>query len=72
MAGSFEERYPNIASWICDHEGWIELGANEYSHSMVRVLDLGGLVWESEKRYASIDEALDDADRAIAVVGGSG
>ena len=72
MAGSFDERYPNIAAWIRDHEGWIELGADEYSRSMVRVLDLGGLVWESEKRYASIDEALADADRAIAVVWGSG
>jgi hypothetical protein len=68
VAESSEERYPNIASWISTHEGWIEVGASDHSCSMVRVLDLGGLVWESEKRYASIDEALADADRAIAVV----
>ena len=72
MAGSFDERFPNIAAWIRHDEGWIELGADEYSRSMVRVLDLGGLLWKSEKRYASIDEALADADRAIAVVWGSG
>jgi hypothetical protein len=72
VAESFEERYPNIISWISAHEGWVEIGASEYSPSMVRVLDLGGLMWESEKHYASIDEALADADRAIAVVWGSG
>jgi hypothetical protein len=72
VAESFEERYPNIASWISAHESQIEIGASEYSRSMVRVLDLGGLVWGSEKRYASIEEALADADRAIAVVWGSG
>jgi hypothetical protein len=29
-------------------------------------LDLGGLVWEGNKRYVSIDEALVDANQAIA------
>jgi hypothetical protein len=33
---------------------------------MLRVLDIGGLVGESEKSYASIDEALAEADQAIA------
>jgi hypothetical protein len=55
---TFEARYPNIAAWIRDHEGWIEFGRDEYSHSLIRVLDLGGLVWEGNKRYVSIDEAL--------------
>jgi hypothetical protein len=63
---TFEARYPNIAAWIRDHEGWIELGRDEYSHSLIRVLDLGGLVWEGNKRYVSIDEALVDANQAIA------
>ncbi len=66
MTETFEARYPNIAAWIQDHEGWIELGRDEYSHSLIRVLDLGGLVWEGNKRYASIDEALVDANQAIA------
>lgn len=36
------------------------------SQSLVRVLNPGGLVWESEMAYTSIDEALAEADRAAA------
>jgi uncharacterized Zn finger protein len=39
---SFFEKYPNIAGWI--KEGWIEIGRNGYSTSIIRVLDEGGLV----------------------------
>ena len=60
MAESFEERYPNIATWVQD--GWIELGRDDYSRSFVRVLDIGGMVWEGEERY----EALAEAEAAIA------
>jgi hypothetical protein len=31
----------------------------------IRVLDEGGLVWESDKPYTSIDRALADAEQAI-------
>jgi hypothetical protein len=65
VAEAFEERYPNIAAWIREHEGWIEVGCDEHSSSLIRVFDLGGLVWESNKQYASIDDALTDADRVI-------
>jgi hypothetical protein len=34
--------------------------------SFIRVLDEGGLVWESDKPYTSIDQALTDAEQAIA------
>ena len=64
MAESFEERYPNIATWVQD--GWIELGRDDYSRSFVRVLDIGGMVWEGEERYETIDEALAEAEAAIA------
>jgi hypothetical protein len=37
----FDEQYPNIARWVQD--GWIEIGQDEYSHSFIRVLDIGGL-----------------------------
>jgi hypothetical protein len=36
------------------------------SGSFIRVLDEGGLVWESDKPYTSIDKALADAEQAIA------
>lgn len=65
MAESFEKRYPNIAAWVQEHEGWIEIGCDEYSSSLIRVLDLGGMIWESEKPYTSIDDALADAEQAI-------
>ena len=40
MASSFEESYPNIANWVKSH-GWIELGQDEYSSSLVRALNEG-------------------------------
>ena len=58
---SFEERYPKIAAWTL--EGWIELGRDDYSHSFIRVLNIGGMVWE--ERYETIDEALSEAEAAI-------
>lgn len=62
----FEARYPNLATWIRDYEGWIEIGQNEMSGSLVRMLNPGGMIWESGTVYVSIDEALADADRAAA------
>ncbi len=63
MAGSFEEQYPNIATWVKD--GWIELGRDDYSRSLIRVLDIGGMVWEGEEEYETVDEALAAAEAAI-------
>ncbi len=62
---SFDERYPNIAGWVRD--GWIEIGRDEYSRSFVRVLDIGGLVWEGEEEYETVEEALSAAEAGIAV-----
>ncbi len=64
MSQSFESTYPNIAYWV-DALGWIELGADEDSTSLIRVLNEGGLVWESEDHYDTLDEALLAADAAI-------
>ena len=63
MAGSFEEQYPNIAAWVKD--GWIEIGRDDYSRSLVRVLNIGGMVWEGEEEYETVDEALSEAEAAI-------
>lgn len=59
----FEERYPSIAAWV--KEGWIEIGRDEYSSSFVRVLDIGGMVWEGAEEYETLDEALSEAEAAI-------
>ena len=57
MQTSFSETYPNITHWI-DSLGWIEIGRDEYSRSLVRLLNEGGLVWESDDTHGTIDEAL--------------
>ncbi len=46
--------------------GWIAVGPDDYSRSLVRVLDAGGMVWESQGKYANLDEALKAADAALA------
>jgi|GEM_PF-1903205 len=58
--------YPNIAHWI-EEMGWIELGQDETSKSLVRVLDEGGMVWESSKQHKTLADALDAAEVAIEV-----
>jgi len=62
---SIEDSYPNITRWVRDF-GWIEIGQNDFSQSMVRVLDIGGMVWESESLYATLDTSLQDAEEAVA------
>lgn len=62
----FDQHYPNLASWILNRDGTIELGQDDFSRSLVRILDIGGLIWESDERYATIDQALAAAERALA------
>ena len=54
---TFSGIYPNIARWIYGL-GWIEIGQDEYSRSLVRLLNEGGMVWESDAFHGTIDEAL--------------
>lgn len=61
---STEKKYPHIARWIMD--GWVELGQTEYSQSMARALDIGGMVWEGKTSYTDLDELLRDLDEGIA------
>lgn len=44
---NFEKAYPQLDTWVKDR-GWIEIGADENSDSWLRILDEGGIVWESE------------------------
>ena len=62
---SFENHYPNITRWV-NEQGWIEIGPDEFSTSFVKALDEGGLVWEGNDQYASLDDALRALDAAIA------
>ncbi len=53
----FANTFPNITRWVTER-GWIEIGQDENSTSLVRVFDPGGLVWESSKKQTSIDDTL--------------
>ena len=55
--------YPNVARWVKD--GWVEIGRDDVSKSFVRVLDIGGLVWEGKSKYPSLHAALQALDQAI-------
>jgi hypothetical protein len=64
VGSSFEESYPNIAHWV-RLQGWIELGQDHYSSSLVRALDEGGMIWEASAHYETVDEALDALESAL-------
>ena len=65
MASLFEKTYPNITRWVMSH-GRIEMGQDDYSSSFVRALDEGGLVWEGQDDYGSMDEALQAIEEGLA------
>ena len=65
MNGAFEQRYPHIARWVQAH-GYIEMGYDDYSHSFVRALDIGGMIWEGLEQYPTLDEGLQALERALA------
>jgi hypothetical protein len=46
--------------------GWIEVGQDLPGHSFIRALDEGGLVWEGEATYPTVDDALQALDTALA------
>ncbi len=64
MTNLFDERFSTISEWI-GSQGLIELGSHEYSSSMVRAIDQGGLVWEGKDQYKSIDAALQDLEKGL-------
>jgi hypothetical protein len=59
-----ENAYPHIAAWV-DGGGWIEIGQTDYSRSYIRILDLGGMLWEGPGRYSSLDYLLRAAEEAL-------
>ena len=63
-AVSFDALYPAVAKWT-KGGGWIEVGYDDYSRSFIRVLDIGGMIWEGKTRYRSVDAALRAAEKAV-------
>ena len=62
----FEHMYPHIARWVQSY-GWIEIGADHYSRSLVRAFDEGGTVWESKDDDTTLDAVLQALDTFLAV-----
>lgn len=61
---TFEDTYPHVAIWVKTW-GWIEIGDDGNAGSCIRALDEGGLVWESSRTYATLDDALRDLETAL-------
>ena len=68
----FDQQYPHLTSWIPGGDGWIEMGQDEFSRSLVCILDFGGMIWESDQRCATIDQTLAAAEQALAEWGAAG
>ena len=64
MAQRIDATYPTIARWVMEY-GWIEIGQDDTSRSFVRALDEGGLVWEGQEDYATLDDALQDLEAGL-------
>ncbi len=64
MAQSIDVTYPTIARWVMEY-GWMEIGQDHMSRSFVRALDEGGLVWEGQEDYATLDDALQDLEAGL-------
>jgi hypothetical protein len=62
--GAFADLYPNIARWV-QGSGWIELGEDLPGRSFVLALDEGGIIWEGEATYPTVDDALQALDAAL-------
>lgn len=62
----FEQMYPHIARWVTSY-GWIEIGADLYSRSLVRAYDEGSTVWESKDDDTTLDAVLQALDTFLAV-----
>jgi|GEM_PF-1972467 len=58
--GKFSKKYPHLIWWI-ENQGYIEIGEDDFSYSLLRVLDPGGLCWEGEYSE-TIDDALEAAE----------
>ena len=60
-----DDSYSHGARWVRDF-GWIGIGQDDFSRSMVRALDIGGLIWEGKSSYPTLDPALQDLDQVLA------
>jgi hypothetical protein len=58
-----EEKYPNISRRVSD--GILEIAYESETDSFIRAIDEGGTVFTGKRSYKTLDDALDDAEKAI-------
>jgi hypothetical protein len=70
MTSPFAVQYPNIDRWINKHNGRIQIGYNFDIpiDAFICTFDQGGMLWEGQSHYASLDEALQDLNDGLAQV----
>ncbi len=61
----FAAQYPSLTAWV-QGGGWIEIGTDYNVHSFLRALDEGGMIWEGEDEYDTMDEAFQALEAGIA------
>jgi hypothetical protein len=57
--------HAHLWRWASEH-GTIEIGHCHATHSFIRVLDEGGLIWKGRRSYPTLDAALADAEAGVA------
>lgn len=60
---TFEKIYPLFATWI-ECEGRIELRADYFSSSLLRIINEGGMIWE-DSTSDTIDKALQNGEQYL-------
>jgi hypothetical protein len=62
-----DERYPYLSAWMKE-AGSIEIGYtySGHEHSFLRVIQYTDLIWSSDRKYTSLDDALAEMEAAIA------
>lgn len=61
---TFEENYPFIASWVMDGE--VHIGQAESWLPTAAVIDAGGVIWQTNEPFDSIDAILERMEKEIA------
>lgn len=57
-------KYPSLTTFL-DNNGKLEIGYSYELEVSVIAFDEGGVVWEGEKHYESLEVLLDEAEQAI-------
>ena len=56
--------HPHLWRWVNEF-GTIEIGHCVQTHSFIRALAEGGIVWKGRRSYRTLDAALADAEAGV-------